>query len=109
MTPAPPHRDEAAAFHRHRQKHRWTSLLPWVRAKLPLARRLMPYTVARATKYASKDYSSLLALACDRAGVETPRLQSRLTAGDHSAEHTSGYPPLKFGLRRSRKALTASA
>jgi 4-hydroxybutyrate dehydrogenase / sulfolactaldehyde 3-reductase len=30
---------------------------------------------ARATDYASKDYSSLLSLACDRAGVETPRLK----------------------------------
>jgi len=29
---------------------------------------------ARATDYASKDYSSLLSLACERAGVETPRL-----------------------------------
>jgi 4-hydroxybutyrate dehydrogenase / sulfolactaldehyde 3-reductase len=29
---------------------------------------------ARATPYASKDYSALVALACDRAGVETPRL-----------------------------------
>jgi len=30
---------------------------------------------ARATDYASKDYSSLLSLACERAGVETPRLK----------------------------------
>jgi 4-hydroxybutyrate dehydrogenase/sulfolactaldehyde 3-reductase len=29
---------------------------------------------ARATQYASKDYSALLSLACDRAGVATPRL-----------------------------------
>jgi 4-hydroxybutyrate dehydrogenase / sulfolactaldehyde 3-reductase len=34
------------------------------------------YGGARATKYASKDYSSLLALACDMAGVESPRLTS---------------------------------
>jgi 4-hydroxybutyrate dehydrogenase/sulfolactaldehyde 3-reductase len=29
---------------------------------------------ARATEYASKDYSALLSLACERAGVKTPRL-----------------------------------
>jgi 4-hydroxybutyrate dehydrogenase/sulfolactaldehyde 3-reductase len=34
------------------------------------------YGGARATKYASKDYSALLALACDMAGVEPPRLKS---------------------------------
>lgn len=34
------------------------------------------YGAARASKYASKDYSALLALACDLAGVETPRLKS---------------------------------
>jgi 4-hydroxybutyrate dehydrogenase / sulfolactaldehyde 3-reductase len=34
------------------------------------------YGGARATKYASKDYSSLLALACDMAGVQPPRLKS---------------------------------
>jgi len=34
------------------------------------------YGGARATKYASKDYSSLLALACEMAGVEPPRLKS---------------------------------
>lgn len=33
------------------------------------------YGGARATPYASKDYSSLLSLACERAGVETPRLK----------------------------------
>lgn len=34
------------------------------------------YGGARATKYASKDYSSLLSLACDMAGVQPPRLKS---------------------------------
>jgi 4-hydroxybutyrate dehydrogenase/sulfolactaldehyde 3-reductase len=32
------------------------------------------YGAARATRYASKDYSALLSLACDLAGVEPPRL-----------------------------------
>jgi 4-hydroxybutyrate dehydrogenase / sulfolactaldehyde 3-reductase len=34
------------------------------------------YGGARATDYASKDYSALLSLACERAGVETPRLEN---------------------------------
>jgi 4-hydroxybutyrate dehydrogenase/sulfolactaldehyde 3-reductase len=34
------------------------------------------YGGARATKYASKDYSSLLTLACEMASVESPRLKS---------------------------------
>lgn len=34
------------------------------------------YGGARATKYASKDYSSLLSLACDMASVQPPRLKS---------------------------------
>jgi 4-hydroxybutyrate dehydrogenase/sulfolactaldehyde 3-reductase len=32
------------------------------------------YGGARASDYASKDYSALLALACERAGIATPRL-----------------------------------
>ena len=33
------------------------------------------FGAARATPYASKDYSALLSFACDRAGVETPKLK----------------------------------
>lgn len=33
------------------------------------------YSAARATHYATADYSALLSLACDHAGIETPRLK----------------------------------
>jgi 4-hydroxybutyrate dehydrogenase/sulfolactaldehyde 3-reductase len=34
------------------------------------------YGAMRATRYASKDYSALLAFACDQAGVTLPKLES---------------------------------